>query len=71
MKKIIKGYKGFDKNLECRGFKYEVGKTYETKEKIEICSWGFHYCKKLFDVNNFYSFNDDENRFCEIEILGQ
>lgn len=43
----MKGYKGFDKNLQCRGFQYEVGKTYELGDKkLEMCSNGFHFCKK-------------------------
>jgi hypothetical protein len=38
----MKGYKGFDKDLKCKGFQYEVGKTYECKGKIEFCSNGRH-----------------------------
>ncbi len=71
----VKGYKGFNENLCCTGgykpFQYEVGKTYETKEPIGICNYGFHFCKSLFDVDNYYSFNVETNRFCEIEALGE
>ena len=68
---IVKGYKGFDKNLCCRGFQYEIGKTYETDRTVGLCQWGFHFCRKLFDVNNYYSFNNCDNRFCEVEAIGE
>ena len=44
----MKAYKAFDKNLQCRGFQYEVGKTYETDE-ADICSTGFHACEMPLD----------------------
>ena len=67
--------KGFDKDLKCRGFQFEVGKTYETgapDNKILLCSdTVFHYCDSLKKVHNYYSANPSENnRFCEIEIVG-
>ena len=37
----MKMYKGFDKNLKCRDFQYEIGKTY-TEDKAELCNAGFH-----------------------------
>ena len=39
----IKGYKGFDKNMKCRDFQFEVGKEYEEKT-AKICESGFHFC---------------------------
>ena len=67
--------KGFDKDLKCRGFQFEVGKTYDTgapDNKILLCSdTVFHYCDSLEKVHNYYSANPSENnRFCEIEIVG-
>jgi len=47
-------FKGFDKDLKCRGFQYEVGKTYSIPEKPEICERGYHCCTKLSDVFNYY-----------------
>ena len=61
----MKCYKGFDKNLACRGFKYEVGKEYET-ETAEICESGFHACENPFDVFNYYPPSD--SRFCEVDL---
>ena len=61
----MKCYKGFDKNLACRGFKYEVGKEYET-ETAEICESGFHACENPFEVFNYYPPGD--SRFCEVDL---
>lgn len=45
----MKCFKGFDKDLCCKGFQYEVGKEYET-ERAEICEEGFHACEFPLDV---------------------
>ncbi|MCL3854705.1 hypothetical protein M1P97_25800 [Parabacteroides sp. GYB001] len=68
----IKGYKGFNKNLQCRGFQYETGKEYEEKEAIKACSNGFHFCENPFDVFSYYPPCDKngENRYCEVEASG-
>ena len=63
-KKIIKGYKSFDKDFECRGFQYEVGKTYEEKE-AKLCSAGFHFCENPLDILNYYDLTD--GNFAEVE----
>ena len=67
--------KGFDKDLKCRGFQFEVGKTYDTgaaDNKIKLCSKKvFHYCDSLVKVHRYYSVGKQyKNRFCEIEVLG-
>ena len=66
-KKII-SYKGFDKDLKCRGFQYEIGKEYEEKD-IEICSRGFHACENPLDVFSYYDMIG--SRFCEVEQSGK
>ena len=65
----MKGYKVFNKDWTCRGFQYEVGKTYEMKEDPVCCERGFHFCGKLIDCFNYYDF-DSENKVAEIEALG-
>ena len=67
-KKII-AYKGFDENLRCRGYQFEVGKEYEQEGEIVCCENGFHACTNPFDVLNRYDANG-KNRFCLVEQSG-
>ena len=62
---IIRGFKGFDKDLKCRGFQYEVGKDYKQEGKAKCCENGFHFCENPFDVFGYYSPSD--SRYCEVE----
>ena len=64
-----KGYKGFDKNLQCRGFQYKVGKDYEQDGDIKCCENGFHLCENPFNVFSYYP-PSDNNRFCRVEGSG-
>ena len=72
--------KGFNKDLKCRGYQFEVGKTYEIKlpegyelTEEDLCSDKvFHYCNSLRKVHSYYSVESkDRNRFCEVEVLGR
>ena len=72
--------KGFDKDLKCRGYQFEIGKDYkiDLPEGYELtgkdlCSNRvFHFCDSLSKVHGFYSCHEKEhNRFCIIEVLGQ
>ena len=64
----IKAYKGFDKNLRCRDFQYEVGKEYET-ERAKLCEAGFHACENPLDCLNYYSPNNG-CVYHEVEVSG-
>lgn len=65
----MKAHKAFDKNLTCRDFRYEIGKTYEMRDEPIICERGFHACAKLDDVFNYYDLGRG-TRICEVELLG-
>ncbi len=64
----VKGYKVFNSDWTCRGFQYEVGKTFEHDGNIELCGSGFHFCQKASDCFNYYGFNSN-NKVAEIEAL--
>ena len=73
--KTITTYKGFDKDLKCRGFQYEVGKEYELPkgESVSVCSNGFHACESPLEVLDHYFMDGSANlsRFCEVEQSGE
>ena len=51
---VIKSFKGFNKDMTCRGFQYEEGKDYET-DKADACNSGFHACEYPLDVLGYYA----------------
>ena len=67
---MAKFYKGFNKDLKCRGYQFEVGKEYTAEGEIEACINGFHACENPMDVLGYYSPNKF-NRFCEVEGSGK
>lgn len=71
-KKKIKGYKGFNPDLTCRDFQYEVGEEYHC-EKAVACVEGFHFCENLNDVFYFYppSTSKGPNRYCIVIGRGE
>lgn len=62
---VITSYKGFDKNMKCRGFQYEVGKEYEMDGEVKCCNQGFHACKSPMEVWDYYDMLD--SRYAEVE----
>ena len=68
MGNAVKSYKGFNKDMTCRGFQYEEGKEYE-EESVEVCDHGFHACEYPLDCLNYYSPN--ESVYHEVEQSGE
>ena len=61
----MKAYKGFNKDMTCRGFQYEIGKAYET-DAADLCRIGFHACENPLDCFSHYA--PATSRYCEVEI---
>ena len=67
--KVITSYKAFDKNMQCRGFQYEVGKEYEMDGEIKCCKQGFHACKSPMEVWDYYDMLN--SRYAVVEQSGK
>ena len=70
---VITAFKGFDKNLQCRGYQFEIGKTHMHEGEVEACSSGFHSCENPLDVLNYYPLISDDgslNRFASVKASG-
>lgn len=66
---MVKGYKVFESDWTCRGFQYEVGKTFVEDVTPSVCSCGFHFCEHLIDCFLYYTF-DPKNKVAEVVALG-
>jgi hypothetical protein len=64
---MLKAFKGFDKNLQCRGFQYEPGKSYE-EPRANLCHGGFHACERPLDVFGYYP--PATSRYAEVDLDG-
>lgn len=74
MEETIKGieviaYKGMNSDMTCKGFQYEIGKTYKT-DNVELCKCGFHACLKPKDVLYYYS-KDKSSRYFKVKLSGE
>ena len=61
----MKAFKGFNKDITCRGFQYEQGKVFET-DKADLCSSGFHACERPLDVFGYYA--PGESVYHEVDL---
>lgn len=68
MSEKIIAYKAMDKNMQCRGKQYEVGKTYH-EDKADCCNAGMHACENPLDVLHYYPLRGSP-RFFEVECGG-
>ena len=64
----MKGYKGMNADMTCRGMRYEVGESYHVGGNITVCERGLHFCERLTDVFDYYE--REGNRFFEVEASG-
>ena len=60
-------FKGFDKNMQCRGFQYAEGETYTYDGDVRLCKRGFHACEFPLDVLTYYPVKDG-NQYRRVEL---
>ena len=66
----MKAFKGFNKDMTCRGFQYEEGKTYETDE-ARLCETGFHACERPLDCFSYYAPGSSVYREVELDDVSE
>ena len=68
MTKIL-AYKGFDAQLQCRNFQFELSKSYTHDGPVVACEQGFHACEYPLDIFRYYA--PASSRFGEVELSGE
>ena len=68
--KEIIAYKGFGSDWKCRGYQYEIGKTYEHKGEVEACESGFHSCENPLDVLAYYDISSG-SKYALVKASGE
>ena len=64
-KETIITYKGFNADMTCRGFQFEIGKTYEHEGEVKACASGFHACEYPLDCLSYYEPSSSVFAVCE------
>ena len=67
--KEVIAYKGMEFDMSCKGFHYEIGKSYKTY-KSELCNCGFHACLNPIDVLEYY-FEEEGSRYFKVKLSGE
>ena len=62
----MRGYKGFNKGLVCRGKQYKENTVFEEDEAV-VCRKGMHFCPNPFDVLDYYNLVKNKKYCCEID----
>jgi hypothetical protein len=65
---IMKGYKGFDKDMKCRDFQFKSGETYTHEGDVILCGVGFHFVENPLDVFDYY--DPAGSRYSEVDADG-
>ena len=68
-RKEVIAYKGMNSDMTCKGFQYEIGKTYKT-DKAELCECGFHACLNPLDVLDYYP-KYLSSRYFKVKLSGE
>ena len=68
-RKEVIAYKGMNSDMSCKGFQYEIGKTYKT-DKAELCKCGFHACLNPLDVLDYY-YQSIKSRYFKVKLSGE